>query len=133
MKKYFRVGQTVYDVRYGHGIVEHIDPDAHLCPLYVGFKSLMLLKSYTLDGKDRATDLHPSLYQNPIVTIPNDPFEEFESGELVWVNNDVKIWEIRFYSHFEDGEHHCFKAQQTEGLTNVWKHVRKFNDNPLTK
>ena len=131
MKNYFRVGQTVYDVRFGKGIVVSASYTKEQ-PIRVKFCD-QYETAYTVEGKSYEFHSHPSLYQNPIVTIPNDPFEEFEKGELVWVTHDTKIWEIRFYSHFEDGEHHCFKAQQIEGLTNVWKHVRKFNDNPLIK
>lgn len=131
MGKYFRVGQTVYDVRFGKGVVTNIVNNIHEeYPIEVLFNKVDK-KDYTHDGKFTVSDDFPSLFQNPIVTIPNERIVEFESGELVWVRTWDGWWEVAFYSHFEKGQHHCFDYQKKSGTTQEWKIVRKFEDNPL--
>lgn len=131
MKKYFRVGQTVYDLRFGEGVVTNIVDDINdEYPIEVLFNKVDK-KDYTHDGKFTVSDDFPSLFQNPIEIIANEPIAEFESGELVWVQTWNNFWEVSFYSHFANGKHHCFDYQKKSGTTQEWKIVRKFEDNPL--
>jgi len=68
----FYVGQKVYDVLRGEGVVESIDHD-FFYPLSVVFKDDSGINSedYSLDGKRHKDDLLPSLYTvKPKIVVP---------------------------------------------------------------
>ena len=137
MKKYFRVGQTVYDAAFGKGVVLKTEGINDVYPIEVCFDEILNDKKYyTHVGKYTVDARYPSLYQNPIVTMSNEPIVEFERGELVWVRdrNIDNIWDVRYYSHYENGVHHYFINQyKCHSSTVPTVEIRKFNDNPLTK
>jgi hypothetical protein len=57
---------------------------------------------------------HPTFWKNikplPIIEIPKDT--------LVWVKDfESRLWNQRFYSHFENGKHYCFIEQKKSSET----------------
>lgn len=50
-----------------------------------------------------------------------------EKGTLVYVYQGNE-WYMRYYSHYENGEHHCFNNQDKESMyTTVWNNVSLTN------
>lgn len=127
MEKYFEIGQKVWDVRFGEGVVISVEysPDY---PIEVKFESGY--QRYTNDGIWRRGDSYPSLFQTAPIITPNVPIVEFEKGELVWVRH-TDDWYVRFFSHSENGKNYCFYVQKNEGDVFCWSETRKFTDNPL--
>jgi len=128
MEKYFKVGQTVWSKTYGKGVVES---DNHSLTYPICVKFIGTFGIFTNKGEINRT-LVPDLFQNEPEYKPNIPIIEFEKGELVWVSDNEKVWNARFYSYLNvDGKHFCFTNQIKEGASKYWKYIRKFNDNPL--
>ena len=68
------------------------------------------------------------VYFNNMKPIPE---KVIPKDTLVWCKQHEKfIWELRFYSHFENGKHYCFydqkKSTQT-GYINSWNIVTDIN------
>jgi hypothetical protein len=70
--KYFKLNQTVYNRKYGKGIVIGVENTTPY-PIKVEFKSTTI--SFTEDGREYERQ-HISLSQNPIPEIVNKPIEE---------------------------------------------------------
>ena len=128
MEKYFEVGQTVYDVRFGQGEVYKIDSGTNDYPIRVGFISG--IEKYTTDGKYSVCSVNISLFQTAPIITPNVPIIEFTHLELVLVR-DLYDWAVRYYSHFENGKHYCFSNQKTEGDSNYWSKIMKITNNTI--
>ena len=60
MKKEFKAGDKVSDLRHGNGIVEAINSNSY-CPVFVLFPSKRT-EVYMADGRERESDLAPMLY-----------------------------------------------------------------------
>jgi len=133
MKKkeiYFEIGQKVYDVRFGNGVVTQVDVDDVDYPITVKFDTNDN-EGFTFDGKYHINDENPSLFQVPPIITQNVPIIIFEKGEKVWVRTDT-MWHIRYYSNFLNNQHHVFIDQNKEGVTSCnWFEIRKFEDCPL--
>jgi len=84
--------------------------------------------SYTLDGKVTIYDKYPSAFTEY-------PFKEqlIEKDTLVWFrDSENENWMVGYYSHFEDGKHHCvdYSKKSTETFDNTnWEIVT--TENPL--
>lgn len=51
-----------------------------------------------------------------------------KKGTLVYVSKYKKEWLMRYYSHYEQGEHHCFNNQDKKSeYTTVWNNVSLTN------
>jgi hypothetical protein len=82
-------------------------------------------------------------YVNTPIVLSHTPYtlnvftqnEVIEKDTLVWVRmyEDFE-WQMRYYSHFENGQHYCFVGQltsnQTEGIES-WVYLE--TTNPLIK
>lgn len=73
-KKYFKVGQTVYNQKYGMGVVNHYTSEDSY-PVKVRFASPHDSISFTDDGRQYKAD-PISLSQNPIPEIINEPIDD---------------------------------------------------------
>jgi hypothetical protein len=124
---HLNVGTEVTCIMYGNGVVVKIDVDIPF-PIRILFKSEME-RSYTYDGRYWEW-VSPTLFlssQNPQLTF--DPLPTiFNEGDPVWVCDDPKqdAWNLRFYSHLEDGKHCCFRGQSKSGRKTIWKNVKPF-------
>lgn len=128
---YFKVGQDVFDVRFGEGkVVKESGVDGRF-PIVVIFGNATPSHSYTKDGKYNTEDKYPCLFQTKPITTPNVPIIGFEQGEMVWVLNKYNMWFPTFYSRFYHGTHLVYEMQTNGGTEMIAKEVRKFNDNPL--
>lgn len=127
MEKYFKVGQKVWDVRFGKGVVDRIEINIDY-PIRVKFKNVQ--HGYKNNGFWGEIDNFPSLFQTAPIITPNVPIIEFEKGELVWVKDDDE-WKVRVFSHQENCECLCFDFQNRDGNTCTWEQIRKFNDIPF--
>jgi len=129
MEKYFKKGQSVTCIANGEGMVIK-DNDSKMYPIKVDFGKCT--ETYTYDGRMRS-DLGVCLYQTTPIITPNVPIIEFEKDELVWCSDDTNYWFATFYSHQDvlNGNHLVFMNQQKSGNSRYYKHIRKFNDNPL--
>jgi hypothetical protein len=90
--------------------------------------------SFTIDGR---------VYEDTPIVLSHTPYtlngftqnEVIQKDTLVFVK-DAKCmnWEIRFYSHFKDGKHYCFKYQHSSketSDTDDWTYLE--TENPLIK
>ena len=50
-----------------------------------------------------------------------------ESGTLVYVRDAVSNWNMRFYSHYQNGTHFCFNDQEKQGSIKKWNFVSLTN------
>jgi hypothetical protein len=118
-----KVGDRIWTIQGGWVTVKHPSYIIKGHPIYTG------LCSYTIDGKVNVSDKYPSAFLEY-------PFKEqpIEKDTLVWYRlSENESWRIGYYSHFEDGLHHCFtgslKSTQTYE-TYSWNIVT--TENPLT-
>lgn len=129
MKNYYYVGQKVSHQAFGDGVVNSVKGTLKDYPIIVDFENSC--KTFTVDGRYKTDEL-PSLSQKPHVPLELEEVVSFEKGELVWIRCGINaIWNVRFYSHYENGKHKYFDNQIKEGLTSVAEFIRKFSDNPL--
>ena len=129
MEKYFKVGQTVWDLRFGEGVVTGDESLNVYYPIIVRFGFGYAEQSYTADGKHITGCLYISLFQTAPIITPNVPIVEFEQGELVWVKRDNDYeWCARYFSHQEEEYYFCFCAQKKGGSRHPWKNISKLND-----
>ena len=126
MNTKFKVGQTVYCLIYGKGIITNIN-DSSVYRVRVCFDSRQKV-SYTADGR---------IFEIANITLSPYGWEvkekqpEFETGERVWVSDDNDYWLCYYYSHCNNGIHYCFFNQQKVGNALKWDYVRKFDDIPF--
>lgn len=66
----FKVGQEVWDMRYGKGIISDIRENLTY-PIYVKFESKKV-ESYMEKGQNWEGDLFPSLFPYPVKIVPAD-------------------------------------------------------------
>jgi hypothetical protein len=125
---FFKEGQTVWYAWGVEGVVIK-DREEGPFPIIVQFPNNEC-RSFTHDGR-MWVDNEISLFQTKPIITPNVPLVRFEKGELVWVSDDNEEWDARFFAYKAEDGFRCFIAQQKDGGTNTWKHIRKFNDNPL--
>lgn len=127
----YEVGMTVYDYKYGKGLVKSIDYGLNGCeefPVEVDFGGHS--EFYTKNGQYiSADDREPTLSLTPYdlvnggATFPTfkPKLPEIEKGTLVYVK-DSGTWQMRFFSHFDEDEGiHCFVDQKKEGSTKPWR------------
>jgi hypothetical protein len=109
------------------------DSPNSLYPIKVLFNNDILI-DFTNDG--RYFDyLPPVLSHTPYTLNGFTQNEVIEKDTLVFVRGSKSgHWEIRYYSHFENGKHYCFKYQHTSKETNdtiAWDFLE--TTNPLIK
>jgi hypothetical protein len=104
MKTVFKVGDKVFDVRYGHGDVEKIGYVGDY-PVLVKFKKG--LASYTLEGKAFIVDLIPllSFTEYTLQGFSQERAELLpERGQIVWVrDNENSDWICAQFMRKEKG------------------------------
>ena len=129
---FFKADQTVYNVRFGNGVVKDVAKfGAYPVWVVFGSESDPNYIFYTPDGKEKTTDLYPSLFQKEPFTEPNQFLIEFEKFELVWAKDMGGEWFARYFFKEENGLFQCFINQKKHGATSNWKEIRKFEDNHL--
>lgn len=127
--KYFKVNQTVYDVRHGKGTIATINT-AYIFPIEVVYAN-GVSNVYKLDGKANPSDLYPSLSHEPWPQAVLNPIIEFEEGELVWVKDSTGQWHVRYYSDVDsNGTHYCYNNQEKCGTVRAKQYY--FIDNYTT-
>lgn len=104
------------------------------CYIKVKFNNDNNITYFTIDGR---------LYSNTPIVLSHTPYtlngfsqnEVIEKDTLVWVRMyEYFEWQMRYYSHFENGQHYCFDWQQTSKETNninSWNYLE--TTNPLIK
>lgn len=75
MKSNFKVGQTVYCVLFGEGVVEEI-VDGATFPVYVNFGGQNTSRSYTEDGKYQTNYNRTLFFTKPEVQGATEPVFE---------------------------------------------------------
>jgi hypothetical protein len=130
MKTKFKKGDIVYwqDLQ---GEVIGIDDDNY--PIKVKFNNGVIIY-FNNDGRI-ITGTPIVLSHTPYTLNGFTQNEVIEKDTLVFVK-DAKCmnWEIRFYSHFKDGKHYCFKYQHSSketSDTDDWTYLE--TENPLIK
>lgn len=129
MKTVFKKGQTVY---WGELKGEVVDIELGCLPLKIIFKGMHYY--FTLTGRP-GEGLPPVLSLTPYTLNGFSQEPQIEKDTLVYVrDHDDKKWEMRFYSHVDNGIHFCFshqlKSSDTKKSIN-WKFVE--TENPLLK
>jgi hypothetical protein len=105
MKTVFKVGDKVYDARYGWGVIERADNGCDLpYPILVNFKKGH--SSYTLEGKAAIVDLIPllSLTEYTLQGFSQERPEVLpERGQIVWVRDSSNSnWHCTQFMHKDD-------------------------------
>ena len=124
----FKLGQKVWDMSISDeaGVVIRIDGFGRykITVLFIKDKKF----GYSLEGINEHG-------QKTLSTTPYT-FQGFsqetiiERGTLVYYRNyESNNWNIGFYSHIEEGKHHCFVDQVKEGSSLHWKYCQ--TQNPL--
>lgn len=122
MKKEFKIGDKVFDPRYGWGEVLDIGSTGHyLYPVKVTFRIVEgnILRTYTEDGHSYTK---PSLYHH-------NPFNT--DKRVVLVSNDGKAWFKRALLAETDGVFWCYNNAETiteiDNITqaNKWKFMKE--------
>jgi hypothetical protein len=120
-----RVGDKIWTIQDGWTKVSETDFDAD---------SVYQIKVkrgvwYTETGTYKIGDKHPSAFLEY-------PFKEqpIEKDTIVWFrDSEDENWMVGYYSHFEDGKHHCvdYSKKSTETFDNTnWEIVT--TENPLS-
>lgn len=127
-KSIFRVGDKVYDFRYGWGTVERINNGLNY-PIRVKFVDG--LSSYSNEGYFNKSYRIPTLSFTKYDFINGGfsqvrPHPTIEKDTLVYVRNvGDGVWYMRYFSHFtSDGSVACFENQKksTEtGRVQLWE------------
>ena len=112
MKTVFKVGDKVFDIRYGWGEVSNIDNDEDLYPIHVIFNNIH--DYYTWDGRDHDIDSLIPLLSFTEYTLQGFSQERPEvlpnRGDVVWVRNSEKenwlctqfMWKVDGYYRATD-------------------------------
>jgi hypothetical protein len=113
MKTVFKVGDKVYDARYGWGVIERADNGCDLpYPILVNFKKGH--SSYTLEGKAAIVDLIPllSFREYTLQGFSQERPEILpERGQVVWVrNNENNNWYCAQFMYKDKGMHKATTA-----------------------
>lgn len=129
-KTKFKKGDIVYWQELKGEVIE-IDSSSY--PIIVNFSN-DYSEYFTSDGRD---------YENTPIVLSHTPYtlngftqnEVIEKDTLVWVKySECNEWLLRYYSHFENGKHYCFKFQLSSKET---KEVESWDfletTNPLIK
>jgi hypothetical protein len=126
MKTVFRVGDKVFDIHYGWGVVDKIC-DTWDYPVYVKF--LKDIISYTLYG-EVYSNMAPTLsfteytlqgfsQERPVV-LP-------EVGELVLVrDNDSQQWRTASFVCYKNGLYHCFMSNDSRTIPAPFTKCKRF-------
>jgi hypothetical protein len=115
------VGDKIWTIQHGWVQVVNVDTDSY--PIETDGSC------YTIDGKRSRGDKYPSAFTEY-------PFKEqlIEKDTLVWFrDSENENWMVGYYSHFEDGKHHCvdYSKKSTETFDNTnWEIVT--TENPLS-
>lgn len=117
MKTIFKVGDKVYDFRYGWGQVIETDSTE-----YIGFPIIVEYnydkECFTIDGKYNLNDPLPTLSFTKYDFVNGGfsqmrPVPKIERNTLVYVRNEGNLWKIAFFSHFHtNGLPCCFIGQK---------------------
>ena len=125
-----RIGDGVYSLQNGWGIIMRIDEGAY--PIVVQFEEDRT--SFTIEGKLYPEDKYPILFWDEIkFNIPKKPLPDLK------VDTEVIVWDIkdfmykRYFKEFNnDGKIVCFSDGSTswssDGNTETWRHWELYND-----
>lgn len=134
---YFKVGQRVGSFHNGDGVVSVINPYMEY-PLFVEFDNGNKGR-YTFDGKNHATDMHPTISQQTgVEPIINTPIWEPKDGEFVWCNiypNSNSYNCLPFKCFDESGKCVVYADQQLDDMSVsiVVTDIHPFNKPPFIK
>jgi hypothetical protein len=118
-----QIGDRVWSLRYGWGIIKHIRPNTkRVLEVFFSINVNSTLADFTTDGKRSVWDLHPELFWNefkipPEAFIKPLPKLEKDTKVLVWYETglfDKRAKQKRYFSHFsEEGKIHCYEQGRT--------------------
>jgi len=136
MKTIYKVGDKVYDARFGWGevikIVKNIDEFLTEYPTTVLFNNNEY-QEYTLDGKYLKEDLTPSLSFKEYDFIKGGftqerPEELPERGDVVWVRNeDNNKWGIRIFMFKDENGYKAALYDPFNDMGSYWKQMTTKN------
>lgn len=133
MFKDAQIGDRVWDIRYGWGIIvnnTHQGINERLILCRFNEKECY---HFTVTGKSLPNDLHPTLFWNEF-KIPQEAFIkplpklEKDTKVLVW-DDSSEIKEKRYFSHFNRGRMYCYDQGCTSWLgttTHDWDNWELF-------
>ena len=126
----FKKGDKVYDIHRGWGKVVRIIPGDYY-PITVKFDKTRA--TYTLDGiytTDALKCLSFTDYSGAEAFSQVRPLPKVKKGQLIYVWS-LGIWDMRYFSHFENGKPYCFTNQNKSGGATSWAEYSI--ENPLDK
>lgn len=120
----FVVGQRVWSVKFGWGIITSISPDSTYPIRFISNKGETT--TFQLDGKIDADDEHPSLFHKEQTFDFSKPEWQPKEGELVWVWG--KENKYPFIQTFKEMKGEKFI---TESIVGDWTNCAPFNNGQL--
>lgn len=138
-KRKFKIGEIVYWQEVQGEVIKTSYYDSDY-PVNVKFSNGWLF-DFTDDGRHHVNALPVLSYEpyknevNKNEVIENDftQYKIIQKDTLVFVKHHKEYeWLMKYYSHFENGKHYCFKIQYTSKETNEttsWNYVE--TENPL--
>lgn len=137
-----KVGDRVYDIVDGWGIVEDIKLDLDY-PIHVRYPHKSCVNTYTLEGKYRFTQIYPSLFWNE-VKLPTDeedkkPFDLVEFLRDSLEPKDFEYGKENFYIYYSPyGKRWCSHITAYDDVLAVYfkkcsrELIDKLDDNKVT-
>lgn len=127
--KEFKVGDKVFDIRYGWGIVGSINYD-DLYPIKVSYMYGKTFMSYSIDGKDASKNINPILSH----TEYSIHSTQSEYSKVMEVSDDGKNWKRRVVFKEKQGKFLAWAGIETleevEDMVEVtsWNFAREIQE-----
>lgn len=127
METIFKVGDRVFDIRYGWGIVQHIDLSANY-PIFCGFDKHK--QSYSTDGKVLDNTISTlSFTEYTLEGFSQERPEELpKKGDIVWVRNEFPSeWEIGYFFKKQGNTYYTSASKNSQGWRGAGLEIRTTN------
>lgn len=124
--KEFKVGDKVFDLRYGWGVVESIIYDDSY-PIKVSYMYGKIFTSYEIDGKDLTRSINPILSHTEYSAQSKYPkVMEVSPNGRVWFKRVVFAEKMGRFIAWSNAE--TFEEAEDEISTCAWYHVREVQE-----
>lgn len=131
MEKIFKIGDRVFDIRYGWGLVNYCNYEIEDWPIEVVFDGIDgLTDEYTFDGRCYIT--HPKTLSFTEYTLEGfsqeRPEELPKKGQIVWTRGeDSSQWEIGHFFEKKGSEYRTYLSPNFQGWNNKGIEIRTNN------
>jgi hypothetical protein len=131
METIFKVGDRVFDIRYGWGTIISVNQKNDLWPIEVVFDDdEIMADEYTFDG--RSFYNHPQVLSFTEYTLQGfsqeRPEELPKKGDIVWVRNEFPSeWEIGYFFKKQGNTYYTSASKNSQGWRGAGLEIRTTN------